>query len=96
LKACKHYKKAFGDETDISMSDGHPWNAWVTVWEGDRVVYSYFQSGLMMEYLEHLLMNPQCAKEIGVSHDDVIYWTWRVNAEWNITTCSSDLGDDTE
>jgi len=86
MRACQHFKKSFGDETDINMSGGYPWNGWVTVWEGDRVVYSEFQSGLYMEYLEHLLAHPSCAKEVKVDINDIIHWVWRVNAEWNIAT----------
>jgi hypothetical protein len=87
LKACKHYTK-FGLETEISVSDGHPWNAWVTVWEGDRVYYSTFQSGLMMEYLEHLVENPECVREIGWKLEDVKERLREVEEEWKITTGS--------
>jgi len=39
MRACKHYRYNFAEETDIVQSEGFPWNAWVKVWDGDRLVY---------------------------------------------------------
>jgi len=84
LRACKHYRKRFGDETYIVQSYGLPWNAWVEVYEGDRLVYSTHVTGLFSEYLQHLLENPECREEVGISEKAVkellreIEETWRV------------------
>jgi hypothetical protein len=60
LKACKHFACAYGDETIIAPSNGYPWNGWLEVYEGSRLIYSSFQAGLRWDYLRHLQENPEC------------------------------------
>jgi hypothetical protein len=82
MKACEHFRSALGDETDITQSDGYPWNCWVTVWEGDKVIYSSFEAGLRWEYLSHLAQHPECCQEIGVSPEEVKSLLEEIEAEW--------------
>jgi hypothetical protein len=62
MKACSHYKK-FDLPTEIEPSE-NPWNAWVLVWDGDRLYYSGFEAGLYWEFLEHLWNSFECIREI--------------------------------
>jgi len=82
LRACKHFKSSLGDETDIVQSEGHSWNAWKEVWDGDRKIESSFEVGLMYEYLLHLADNPECCKEIGWKHSDVMERLKEIAHEW--------------
>jgi hypothetical protein len=86
MRACKHYRYNFGDETDIVKSEGFPWNAWVEVWDGDRLVYSSFQTGLYWEYLEHLLEHPECLEEIGWEKEEVEELLKEIEEEWKKVT----------
>jgi hypothetical protein len=86
MRACRHYEYDIGDETDIVASDGHPWNAWITVFKGDKVVYSTFQAGLRWEYLSHLAQHPECCKEIGIPLEEVKRLLKEIEAEWKGVT----------
>jgi hypothetical protein len=85
MKACRHFQK-LRDETDITQSDGYPWNAWVTVWEGDKVIYSSFEAGLRWEYLSHLVQSKECREEVGLSLEEVKSLLDEVESEWQRVT----------
>ena len=91
MRACKHYERPYGDETDIVQSDGGAWNAWVEVWRGDQKIESSFEAGLMLEYLRHLTENPTCAKEIGWKMEDVKQRLKEVEEEWKEAVGLNDL-----
>jgi hypothetical protein len=82
MRACKHFEEPFGEETDIVQSDGGSWNAWKEVWSGDSKIYSSFEAGLMLEYLQHLAEHPECVREIGWKYQDVIERLREIEAEW--------------
>jgi hypothetical protein len=86
MKACAHFASPIGDETDITMSYGYSWNAWITVFKGDKVVYSSFQSGLMWDYLSHLAQHPECCQEIGIPLEEVKSLLEEVESEWQRVT----------
>ena len=71
MRACKHFRFSIGDETDIIQSNGYPWNAWIVVWEGDKQIYSSFRSGLFWDYLEHLLLQEECRKQVRITKREV-------------------------
>jgi hypothetical protein len=86
--ACRHFRKSFGDETDIICSNGYPWNAWVVVWEGEKIIYSSFETGLRWEYLSHLAKSPECCAEVGVSLEEVNRLLQEIEEEWKeVTDC---------
>jgi hypothetical protein len=82
MKACRHFKKAYGQETEIIRSNGYPWNAWVAVYRGDQLIHKSFETGLRWDYLTHLAKNPECIKEIGVSLEEVNQFLEEIIKEW--------------
>jgi hypothetical protein len=82
MKACQHFQKPFGAITEIIQSDGKPWNAWIEVWDNDRLVFSSFVTGLMWEYLQHLNQNPLCRREIGAKSDEIKRRLKEIKDEW--------------
>jgi hypothetical protein len=85
MRACRHFERTYGDETDIIASENE-WNAWVEVWRGDTKIESSFEAGLMLEYLQHLSEHPECCKEIGWSLKDVKIRLKEVEKEWKRVT----------
>ena len=85
MKACKHFSLEFG-ETDIIQSEGYPWNAYVVVWQGDKKVYSSFETGLFWNYLKHLAENKECRKEVGRTKKQVITMLKEIKEEWKKVT----------
>jgi hypothetical protein len=84
MRACKHYRYSnLGDETDIIQAD-LIWNAWIRVYDGFRLVYSSYSTGLFWEYLIHLIKNPDCAKEIGVTKQSIKKRLKEIEKEWEI------------
>jgi hypothetical protein len=83
MRACKHFVVFEGDETDIIQSDGFPWNAWIIVWEGDKRIYSSFQTGLFWNFLEHLKEHRECRKEVGITKKIVLKLLREIQREWN-------------
>jgi hypothetical protein len=81
MKACQHFQKPYGF-TEIVPSDGFIWNAWVEVWQADRLVWSAFQTGLMWDYLQHLATSEACRKEVGLSHEEVERRLKEIENEW--------------
>jgi len=71
LKACRHYKGIFGDETQINESKSYPWNAWVKILKDGHVIYSTFVIGVRWNYIAHLASHKECCDEIGVSMEEV-------------------------
>jgi hypothetical protein len=87
MKACKHYSyNNLGDETYILQSDGHSWNAFIRVYEKDRLIYSSFQSGLYWDYLLHLAKNKECRREAGKTKKEVIAMLKEITKEWKKVT----------
>jgi len=82
MRACKHFSLKFGDETNIIQSEGHPWNAYVVVWQGDKKVYSSFETGLFWDYLEHLAENKECRQEVGIRKQDLKILLNQIKREW--------------
>jgi hypothetical protein len=85
MRACRHYAKRFGS-TEIVPSNGYPWNAWVTVYQGEKIVFSSFQTGLRWEYLTHLAKNPECRREILISSEEVNRLLREIEEEWQRVT----------
>jgi len=81
LVACEHFK-FFNKYTIIVQADYRPWNAWVKVFQGNRLIYKSYITGLFSSYLYHLKNSPECRKEIGVSLADVIEWIGEMEREW--------------
>jgi len=85
LKACRHFQR--GGETYITSSDGHPWNAWVTVYDANGyVVYESFQTGLRAEYLEHLLESEPCRRMVRVTRRQIQEELKEIEEEWQAVT----------
>jgi hypothetical protein len=82
MKACQHYKRPFGTETEIVPSDGFGWNAWIGVWDNNRLVYCTFQTGLRWDYLSHLSQSEKCREEVGVSSEEVSCLLKEIEEEW--------------
>jgi hypothetical protein len=91
MRACKHYERPYGDETDIVQSDCGSWNAWVEVWKRGLRIENSFEVGLMLEYLRHLAENPTCVKEIGWKMEDVKQRLKEVEEEWKKVVGLNDL-----
>jgi hypothetical protein len=81
MKACKHFKKAYGQETEIIRSN-HPWNAWVAVYRGDQLIHKSFETGLRWDYLTHLSQSETCRREIGISLEEVNRLLREIEEEW--------------
>jgi hypothetical protein len=82
MRACEHFKKPFGDETEIVPSEGHLWNGWVQVFEGYKLIFSTFETGIFWDYLEHLSTNGLCRKEVGISAEEVDRLLREIEKEW--------------
>jgi hypothetical protein len=82
MRACQHFRQPFG-ETEIVPSEGFGWNAWIEVWDNNRLVYCTFQTGLMWDYLTHLAKNPECRKEVGISNRALKRKLKEIEEEWN-------------
>jgi hypothetical protein len=81
MKACKHYSKPFG-ETEIIPSNGYGWNAWLMVYENNKLVQSSFVAGLFWEYLQHLNAISRCRKEVNISKKEVEKRLKQIKDEW--------------
>jgi len=81
LVACEHFK--YGKkETIIVQGDYRPWNAWVKVFQGNRLIYKSYETGLFEQYLLHLEKSRKCREEVGVSLSFIYEKLREIKREW--------------
>jgi len=83
MKACSHFSEE-EHEVYIIESDGFPWNAWILVYSSSKLIFSSFETGLFLEFLEHLTKNPECLKESGKSEGEILEKLQEIKKEWEI------------
>jgi len=82
VRVCEHMKKFEGEEF-LTTSNGFRWNAWREVYDREgRLIFSGFETGAMMEYLEHLLENEECLVKTGWSREEIKEELEKINREW--------------
>jgi len=58
MRLCKHLKEKFNIEesfdAEMSQSNGHPWNGWLSVYESNRLVRCDFITGGYSEVIKHI------------------------------------------
>lgn len=85
MLACKHYQR-FEYETHIIPAE-HIWNAWVNVYDQrGKLYYSSFETGLYAEYIHHLIENPCCRKEVGITKRELEKTNREIEKEWREVT----------
>jgi len=85
MKACRHFSEE-EREVYIIESNGFPWNAWILVYFNSKLIFSSFETGLFLEFLEHLIKNPECLKENGKSEGEILEKLQEIKKEWEKVT----------
>jgi len=81
LKACKHYKHLYKDETIIIQGKLIPWDAWIEAFKKDKLIYISYEKGLFSRYLHHLKSHKECRKEINISLTRVKLLIWELEKD---------------
>lgn len=81
MKACIHFKSPLGN---TYLHQGScPCDAWVYVYdESGKLVYSSFETCEFFSFLQHLLDNRNCRKEVGITKKEVLRQLSNINREW--------------
>jgi len=72
----------------ISVSDAHPWNGWVEIyddienWRNEKPIYSGFETGSYWDALEHLSLCKACRRRSHVRLQTVRKLIKYVRGEW--------------
>jgi len=69
LKLCKHYKVYGSDVEEYLVEYGY--DAWHRAYKNGKLIYSFFEAGLFLDYLYHLEDSEDCRRDVGLSLDQV-------------------------
>jgi DNA-binding transcriptional MerR regulator len=62
------------------------WNAWIEVYENDKLIFRTHETGLFDRYLRHLLNQEECRKEVGISISEIKKMLEEIEKEWKAVT----------